>query len=225
MPDLQQTGGFKTHAVACAMTCAMLTLFGPCTLIVRAQRTVSNLDESKVQPYTLPDPLVSAGGRKVITATQWKEAQRPELLRLFEAQMYGKIPQAARSFKPRFQVKSEDSHALGGSAARREVTILLSDKPDGPSIELLLYLPTKRGRTERAPAFVGMNFRGNHTIHADPAITRSRQWMRDNGKGVVKNQATESSRGTDASSWPVERILEPRLCAGDILLRRRGPGL
>ena len=41
----------------------------------------------------------------------------------------------------------------------------------------------------------------------DPGITRSRQWMRPNGKGVVNNQATESSRGTDSSSWPVEQIL------------------
>ena len=31
--------------------------------------------------------------------------------------------------------------------------------------------------------------------------------MRPNSKGVVNNQATESSRGTDSSSWPVEQII------------------
>jgi hypothetical protein len=35
----------------------------------------------------------------------------------------------------------------------------------------------------------------------------SKQWMRDNPNGVENNQATEKSRGTDASSWQVERII------------------
>ena len=57
------------------------------------------------------------------------------------------------------------------------------------------------------PAFLGLNFRGNHTIQPDPGITLSRQWMRERGKGVVNHRATESSRGSESSSWPVERIL------------------
>jgi len=55
---------------------------------------------------------------------------------------------------------------------------------------------------------LGLNFFGNHTIHTDPGITLSKSWMRNNPeKGVVNNQATEASRGTSASRWPVELIL------------------
>jgi len=54
------------------------------------------------------------------------------------------------------------------------------------------------------PVFLGLNFSGNHSIHPDPGITLSKQWMR-NTEG---NRATEESRGSSASRWQVERILE-----------------
>jgi hypothetical protein len=208
MPGFQQTGGFKPHAAANASAILALALFGPFAITACAQKkTVSNLDESKVGAYTLPDPLVAADGRKVTTTTQWIRERRPELLHLFEAHVYGEVPEHQNPIQTTFQVTSEDQHALSGTAIRREVSILLSEKPGGPRIDLLLYLPKKAGGSTRVPAFLGMNFRGNHTIQPDPGIALSRQWMRENGEGVVNNQATESSRGTDSSSWPVERII------------------
>ena len=207
MPGFQQTGGFKLLAAASAAAVLALALLGPCATCARAQKPVSNLDESKVGPYTLPDPLVSAERQKVVSATQWNRERRPELLHLFEAHVYGKVPEPRIPIQPRFLVKSEDQHALSGTAIRREVSILFSEKPDGPQIDLLLYLPKNVGASTRVRAFLGMNFRGNHTIQPDSGITLSRRWMRENGEGVVKNQATESSRGTDSSSWPVERII------------------
>ena len=74
-------------------------------------------------------------------------------------------------------------------------------------MDLLLYLPKTASASKRVPAFLGLNFEGNHTIHPDPAITLSLRWMRNGNKGVVNHQATESSRGAGASQWPVERIL------------------
>jgi hypothetical protein len=207
MPGFQQTSGNKLHAAASATAILALVLAGPCATCARAQKLVSNLDESKVGEYTLPDPLVAADGRKVTTTTQWIRDRRPELLHLFEAHVYGKVPEPRTPIQPRFLVKSEDQHALSGTAIRREVSILFSDKPDGPRIDLLLYLPKNVDASTRVPAFLGMNFRGNHTIQPDSGIALSRRWMRENGEGVVKNQATESSRGTDSSSWPVERII------------------
>jgi hypothetical protein len=74
-------------------------------------------------------------------------------------------------------------------------------------MDLLIYLPNRR--TGPVPAFVGLNFRGNQTIHADPAIRLSARWVGDRGDGMVQNnRSTEESRGISASRWPVERILE-----------------
>src|SRR5829696_7542954 len=51
----------------------------------RALKTghVSNYDENKVPPYTLPDPLVMTNGALVTSANTWKRQRRPELLRLY----------------------------------------------------------------------------------------------------------------------------------------------
>jgi hypothetical protein len=175
--------------------------------IVRAQEPIINLDENKVVRYTLPDPLLSANGRKVVSSLQWNQERRPELLHLFETHVYGKVPQLSAPLRPRFRVTSEDRQALGGAAIRREVSIAFSDKPDGVSLDLLLYLPRNAGESMRTPVFLGLNFGGNHTLEPDSRIALSRKWMREGGRGVVNHRATESSRGTDASSWPVGRII------------------
>jgi hypothetical protein len=204
----KHSGGLSImHRTALSAILLAITFFGSGTPSARAQRIPSNVDESKVGPYTLPDPLLSANGQKVITTAQWIEDRRPELLRLFESHVYGKVPEPAGPLEPSFTVRSEDKQALSGTAIRREVSVSFSDKPDGPRMDLLLYLPKRGNNATRTAVFLGLNFGGNHTIHSDPGITLSRQWMRDRVKGVVNHQATESSRGSDASSWPVERIL------------------
>ena len=73
-----------------------ITFLGP-TPITAGTRAPRNFDESKVGTYTLPDPLLSSNGRKVITTAQWTEDRRPELLRLFETHVYGKVPKPGQS--------------------------------------------------------------------------------------------------------------------------------
>jgi hypothetical protein len=183
-----------------------------CSLFVhrasRAQQVPINLDEAKVAAYTLPDPLVMADGRKVATPEEWIKERRPELIRIFEEQVYGKLPEPPQPIRPTVHVRSLDNQALGGKAVRREVTIAFSDKPDGPRLDLLLYLPKVSGTPRRVPAFLGLNFEGNHTIHSDPGIALARGWVPNNpAHGVKDNRAAESARGASASRWPVEQIL------------------
>ncbi len=164
-----------------------------------------NEDEAKVPSYTLPDPLVMANGTKVEDADDWTSKRRPELLNLFETQVYGKSP--GRPDRLVFQVTSVDAEALDGLATRKEVAILFDGRPDGPRMDLLLYVPNRADKP--VPAFLGLNFGGNHTVHPDPEIALSESWMRPNPeKGIVKNRATDASRGSASSRWPVERILE-----------------
>src|SRR6188508_2265457 len=53
---------------------------------------ISNYDESKVPPYTLPDPLVMANGERVKNETDWRTKRRPEILRAHQNEIYGRIP-------------------------------------------------------------------------------------------------------------------------------------
>ena len=164
----------------------------------------ANYDESRVPHYELPDPLTCADGTQVADAEMWVRKRRPEILHLFEQQMYGKAP--GRPDGMTCEVTSIDERALDGRAVRKEVSVYFTGKNDGPQMDILIYQP--KDVAAAVPAFVGLNFYGNHTIHADPGITLSTQWMRDNEKqGVVDHRATEASRGTSASRWAVDRIL------------------
>lgn len=160
-----------------------------------------NRDEARVAPYRLPDPLTFADGRPVRTAAEWRK-RRTELLALFEANIYGTAPRAPR---PRFRIDEQSDIALNGLAIRRQVTILLTGRADGPQLRVLLYLPAKaRGRV---PVFLGPNFHGNQAIHPDPAIHITPGWVTP-APGIRKGSATLHSRGIDASEWPVETLLK-----------------
>ena len=160
-----------------------------------------NADEAKVAPYRLPDPLVAADGRRVQTARDWRK-RRAELITLFESNIYGIAP---RPRHQRYLIDEQESAALGGLAVRRQVTILLDGRRDGPQMRVLLYLPA----AARGPAavFVGPNFHGNQAIHPDPAIQITPGWVTP-APGIRKGSATLHSRGIDASEWPVEAILK-----------------
>ncbi len=172
---------------------------------VSAQRPETNYDESKVPEYKLPDPLELADGHRVTDARTWLQRRRPEILRLFEEYVYGKAPGRPEGMK--FQVRSVAGDALGGKATRKEVVVLFAGDPDGPKMDVLIYLPNAAKKP--VPIFLGLNFAGNHAIHNDPGITLSTSWMRDRPKsGVENHRATERSRGASSSRWPVEKILD-----------------
>ena len=159
-------------------------------------------DEAKVPPYKLPDPLVLQNGDRVASVKDWQQKRRPELLKLYQTEMYGRSP--GRPSDMRFAVTSVEPKALEGKATRKEVTIYLTSQKDGPRINLLLYLPNQVKTP--VPAMLGLNFDGNHTVHADPGITLPTQWVMEKGQ-VVNRRALESQRGASANRWQVEKIL------------------
>jgi hypothetical protein len=163
-----------------------------------------NYDESKVPAYTLPDPLVTQSGQRVTDADTWRRARRGEILQLFETNVYGATPPV--EVKVRFAVTSVDRQALDGKATRRQISIRLPGHPDGPEMDLLVYLPNDA--TGPVPVFLGLNFGGNHTINRDPGIAVCRSWVRNNAKlGIDDHRSTARLRGAAASRWPVEQIL------------------
>ncbi len=164
----------------------------------------ANYDEASVPDYSLPDPLVLPDGSSVSDPETWQRIRRPQILALFEEHVYGRSP--GRPDGLAWEVTSRDANALQGTATRKEITIWFAGR-QGPSMNLLLYLPN--GRSEPPPLFLGLNFYGNHSIHPDPGIRLSGRWMRPNPQlGVEGHRATEASRGAGAHAWAVERILE-----------------
>lgn len=183
-------------------------LLGTCLLACRQGLTdvtgqEANYDESRVPQYTLPDPLKTEDGTTITTAADWQQRRRPELLRLFEQQMFGRAP--GKPSELHWYVFDDDRQAMQGTAIRKQVTIYFTAAHDGPRMDLLLYLPTSAAQ-QPVPVFLGLNFRGNHATTDDPQVRLSQSWLRA-GDQVENNRATEASRGSDKSAWPVADIL------------------
>ncbi|MAG94692.1 MAG: acetylxylan esterase, partial [Planctomycetaceae bacterium] len=185
-------------------TLAILALLASLTPIpAAAQPKGYNYDEAKVPKYTLPDPLILSNGAPVKDANTWRNKRRPEIVRLFETQVYGRSPQAPQ--KMRFEVFEQKRGALGGLADRKQVSVFFTGKSDGPSMDILIYTPA--GTSKPVPTFLGLNFGGNHTIRDEKEIRLSTRWMRPKS-GIKKNRADEATRGASASRWAVETIVK-----------------
>ena len=164
----------------------------------------ANYDEAKVPKYELPDPLTMRDGTKVKSASDWIEKRRPEMLELFREHVYGRSPERPSGLK--FKVIQNDATALDGRAIRREVLITFARKEATPEATLLVYLP--RNTNGPVPAFLTVNFDGNHTIHPDPGISITRSWVRNiKDWGIKNNRADTLSRGAKRSRWAVEKTL------------------
>ena len=170
-----------------------------------AAAPAANYDEDKIPAYTLPDPLVFADGKRVATPAEWPR-RRTEILRLFQDQMYGVMPD-----RPKIQrfVLRETGPAFDGKAVRKQFRIWFADNDTGPFIDVLVYLPKS---DKPAPVFLGLNFNGNHTIHADPAIRLPESWVQSKnltGQPTENpgNRATDAGRGTNVEAWQAEYLV------------------
>jgi hypothetical protein len=187
----------------------LLFLISPMTLFLSETQAIAQpadtlTDESKVPKYTLPDLMTALDGTKIETVEAWRTRRRPEILRLFEEHIHGKTV-GGRPQGMKFIVTEEDKEALGGKATRRQVTILFREDGTGPQIDLLMYIPN--GANAPVPAFLGLNFQGNHSVHADAKIRLYPRWVRS-GEGVINNRATEAARGCNAHRWQLETVID-----------------
>ena len=132
----------------------------------RALKTghVSNYDEAKVPPYTLPDPLVMADGRRVTDAATWKTRRRPEILRIYETEIFGRIP--ANTPKVTWEVVDRGEPAKGGTAVMRRVVGRIGTAADGPRMSLTIYTPSKAGKP--VPLILLVNFGGGPQVEGRP---------------------------------------------------------
>jgi hypothetical protein len=120
---------------------------------------VSNYDEAKVPPYTLPDPLQMSDGMPVRDARTWTTKRRGEILRAYETEIFGRVPAAAPRVE--WSVTHVEQGARDGTALFKGVTGTIGRAPDAPRINIQLYTPAPpRGR---APVILLVNFGGGPT--------------------------------------------------------------
>jgi hypothetical protein len=137
----------------------------------------ANYDEAQVGSYTLPDPLRLLNGKPVHDAKTWYGKRRPEIIRLFEENQFGRSPDPPALV---FDVFDQGTPAFDGKAIRKQVTIYFSPEKSGPKMDLLLYLPANTKRP--APVLLNIGFSANSVTVNDPGIKQGEVWNKEKRK-------------------------------------------
>ena len=110
--------------------------------LARATGHVSNYTEEKVPPYTLPDPAGHGGRRarhdrrRVVQGAAARRSSSSTGTRSTAA-----CPTSAPEVT--WEVAETDPTARDGTAVMKRVVGRMGDKPDGPRMNLTVYLPAK----------------------------------------------------------------------------------
>lgn len=146
---------------------------------VQAQNAAeANYDESKVPPYTLPDVLKTTANREVRDKATWEKVRRPEIIKLFETNVYGQMPKAYDRLT--YSVKNKNTGAMGGKAILKEILIEVVNKNKPVKINLVLFVPTKSRKP--VPVFLLINNRGKEN--------------------------TDPTRAQKSGFWPAEMVID-----------------
>ncbi|MFZ1991268.1 MAG: acetylxylan esterase [Alphaproteobacteria bacterium] len=131
---------------------------------VKAKENPVNYDEKKANPWpNYPDPLVMENGEKVTTANQWWNRRRPELIGMFEREIYGRIPASAP--KVTWSVQTVDREFLGFTPIVATKLIAHADNSAYPAIKLDFPMMLIKPAQAKGPmpllimfTFGGLNF-------------------------------------------------------------------
>ena len=131
----------------------------------------ANYDEAKVPEYALPDVLKTSGNAAVKDKATWEKVRRPEILKLFEENIYGQMPKTYSSIK--YSIINENANAMNGKAKLKQVLIEVINNNKSVKINLVLFVPNHVKKP--VPAFLLINNRGKENI--DPTrATKSEFW-------------------------------------------------
>lgn len=124
---------------------------------------VSNYDETKIKPYTLPDPLVFTDGRRVTDAEAWNR-RREELIRVYEQQIFGRIPADA----PKVDWTRVPVPGTFGDAGISLAMAQIGSGADAPRMTLSVNYPPNV--QHRVPMILVLQFGGGGTPTPTPPV-------------------------------------------------------
>ena len=198
---------YRLSLITTVFTIFTLARFTPTTISQEKPASVkpfvANYDESKIPAYVLP-PILDVKVDSVLATREAWEIRRAELLKLFTVEMFGSYPSSPYELDCK---EVESGAAFDGKALRQQFAVTVKTASGSQRIDLLVYSP--KNATKPVPCFLGLNFRGNHTVNADPKILIPDSWApKDDEAKVVNNKSTEAGRGTSSRRWECEMLVE-----------------
>ncbi len=117
----------------------------------------ANYDEAKANPFPkLPDVLVLNNGTKVTTADMWWKQRRPEIVELFDREIYGRVPKNAPAVK--WEVASTANETNGDFAVVTKHLIGHVDNSADPDIKVDIQVNLSTPADAKGPVPVIMEF-------------------------------------------------------------------
>jgi hypothetical protein len=138
-------------------------------------------------------------------AKTWNEKRRPEIVRLFEENQYGRAP--GRPAGMSFEVFDKGTPAFDGKAIRRQVTVHFSKDPAGAKMDLLLYVPAHAAKP--VPFLLNASFSANSNTVDDPGVKAGEVWGPDKKK-------IPASQGRKSGKIDVARLIDAGFGFGTI---------
>lgn len=117
----------------------------------------ANYDESKANPMPpLPDPLTLNDGNKVTTAEMWRNQRRPEIVELFDREIYGRVP--AQTPNVNWEVLSTTPGKMGDYPVITRKLVGHVDNSAYPAIKVDIGLTLSTPADAKGPVPVMMEF-------------------------------------------------------------------
>ncbi|HET7810401.1 MAG TPA: hypothetical protein VFL16_07470 [Steroidobacteraceae bacterium] len=194
----------------------------------------ANYDESKANPYpTLPDPLKFADGKRVKTPRDWFNRRRPELVEIFDREIYGRVPAQVPAVT--WSVKESRDDVVGGKPVTFRKLVGHVDNSAYPliAVDIEAELTTPKG-AKNVPViveFFPFEFRGRFPAPPSPtwqeqvvakdwayAVLSTSTIQADNGAGLTRGIIGLVNRGQPrkpddwgalrAWAWGASRLLD-----------------
>ena len=117
----------------------------------------ANYDESKANPYpNLPDPLTLNDGQKVTTPQMWWEKRRPQIVEMFEKDVYGRVPKNVPLVK--WSVTATDHERIGFHPVVAKDLIGEVDNSSYPAISVKIHMTLVTPANAKGPVPVLVMF-------------------------------------------------------------------
>ena len=117
----------------------------------------ANYDEAKANPYPhLPDPLLLANRERVVAAEDWFTKRRPEIVELFDREIYGRVP--ARTPQVTWEVVSNTEGKNGDVGIVTKQLVGHVDNSAFPAIAVDIQLSLTTPAAANGPVPVVMEF-------------------------------------------------------------------
>jgi hypothetical protein len=175
---------------------------------VNAKVNPVNYDEAKANPYPdWPDPLTYADGRKVTSAEDWWKTRRPQLVELFEREIYGRIPATAP--KVAWSIQTVDHEQLGFTPITATRVIGHVDNAADPAIGVDIPMMVIKPARAKGPRPVLIMFQLGPVSFPAPAPPSPQEYARINGAWKAMMAAQDPSLQAVFDAHPAWQPLTP----------------